>query len=252
LNGRIRTTKDHEVHIDTLRFRSARGRFALRGTFNGSNPDNITLGADLTVDSVELGSLLYRMDNFGQDFVVNDNLGGRASGKIRIDARMHPDLVPDLAHTLVVADVTVYDGRLSNFAPLHAMADFMGQKDLDNVRFGELNNTFTFRDGALHIPEMKITSTLGYMHLSGRQDMDLNMDYTMRIPLGLVKQASWNMIKSKLRGTGRSKEDDEELQRADEEIITGQKGPIKGYLTVNVTGTPDVYDVKLGKGKEKR
>lgn len=252
MHGRIRTTKDHMIHVDTMRFRSARGRFALRGTFDGSNAKYITLGADLTVDSVDLGSLLYRMDNFGQDFVLNDNLGGRANGRIRVDAHMHPDLVPDLAHTTVVADVTVFDGRLTNFAPMHAMAEFMGQKDLDNVRFGELNNTFTFRDGALHIPEMKITSTLGYMHLSGRQSVDLDMDYTMRIPLGLVKQASWNMIKGKLLGTGKNKEDDKELERAEEEIVTAQKGPLKGYLTVNVTGTPENYQVKLGKGKTER
>lgn len=248
----LRTTKDHEVHIDTIAFNAAGGSISGRGTLDGSRQDSIVLHGQMNVRDVELDKVLFKLDNFGQDMIVHNNLHGRVNGSLTIDAHIHPDLVPDLAHTVVVADLTVYDGRLNNFGPLHAMADFMGQKDLDNVRFGELNNTFTFRDGALHIPEMKITSTLGYMHLSGRQDMDLNMDYTMRIPLGLVKQASWNMVKSKLRGTGRSKEDDEELQRADEEIVTGQKGPIKGYLTVNVTGTPDVYEVKLGKGKEEK
>jgi hypothetical protein len=78
------------------------------------------------------------------------------------------------------------------------------------------------------------------------------MDYTMRIPLGMVKQASWNMLKSTLRGTGRNTEEEQELERADEEIISGQKGPLKGYLTMNVTGTPDDYKVNLGKGREKR
>jgi len=70
--------------------------------------------------------------------------------------------------------------------------------------------------------------------------------------LGLVKQASWNMIKGKLLGTGKNKEDDKELERAEEEIVTAQKGPLKGYLTVNVTGTPENYQVKLGKGKTER
>ncbi|MEX1133117.1 MAG: AsmA-like C-terminal region-containing protein, partial [Flavobacteriales bacterium] len=171
---------------------------------------------------------------------------------IRIDAHLYPDLVPDLAHTTAVADLTVEEGRLARFGPLHAMADFMGDKDLDNVRFGELKNTFTFRDGALHIPEMQINSTLGYMHLSGKQSMDLTMDYTMRVPLGLVKQASWNAVKSKLRGTGRNRDEEQELERADAEIISGQKGALKGYLTVNITGDPDNYKVKLGKSKDQR
>ncbi|MBX2978289.1 MAG: hypothetical protein KF905_03250 [Flavobacteriales bacterium] len=252
LHGKVRTTKDHLAHIDTLHFRAAGGRVAMRGTFNGSRPDSITLKGDMRVDGVDLDQVMFKLDNFGQDFVVHENLHGQVSGTIRLDAHLHPDLVPDLAHTTAVADLTVVNGRLARFGPLHAMADFMGDKDLDNIRFGELSNTFTFRDGALHIPEMKITSTLGYMHLSGRQSLDLDMDYTMRIPLSLVKQASWNAMKSKLRGSGRNKEDEEELERADAKIISGQKGPIKGYLTMNVTGNPDDYKVRLGRSREKR
>lgn len=252
LKGRVRTSKDHVVELDTLHFRAAGGLVGLRGTFNGSRPDSIHTHADVRMERVDLDQVMYKMDNFGQDFVVSENLHGRVSGTLRIDAHLHPDLVPDLAHTTVVADVVIEEGRLANFGPMHAMADFMGQRDLDNIRFGELRNTFTFRDGALHIPEMKITSTLGYMHLSGRQDMDLEMDYTMRIPLTLVKQASWNMIKSKLRGTGRNKEDEDQLDKAEEEIISDQKGAIKGYLTVNVTGNPDNYQMRLGRSRKER
>jgi hypothetical protein len=251
LHAQVRTTKDHVIHMDTLHFRAAGGAVALRGTFDGSRQDSIHAHADVAVTRIDLDQVMYKMDNFGQDFVVNENLHGRVTGTLRIDARVHPDLVPDLAHTTVVADVLIEEGRLANFGPMHAMADFMGQRDLDDIRFGELRNTFTFRDGALHIPEMKITSTLGYMHLSGRQSMDLDMDYTMRIPLSLVKQASWNAMKSKLRGNSRNrKDDDEEIQRAEEEIISGQKGPIKGYLTMNVTGNPDDYNMRLGKSRK--
>jgi len=252
VHGRIRTTKDHKAHIDTLHFRAAGGSVGMRGTLNGTNADSITLKGDLRVERIDLDQVMFKLDNFGQDFVVHDNLHGRVTGTIRIDAHLYPDLVPDLAHTTAVAELTVEEGRLARFGPLHAMADFMGDKDLDNVRFGELKNTFTFRNGALHIPEMQISSTLGYMHLSGKQSMDLSMDYTMRVPLGLVKQASWNAVKSKLRGTGRNRDDEQELERADAEIISGQKGALKGYLTVNITGDPDNYKVKLGRSKDQR
>lgn len=252
MKGRVRTTKDHVITLDTLHFRAAGGLVGMRGTFDGSRPDSIHAHADVSLARIDLDQVMYKMDNFGQDFVVNENLHGRVTGTMRIDAHMHPDLVPDLAHTTLVANVLIEEGRLANFGPMHAMADFMGQRDLDNVRFGDLRNTFTFRNGSLHIPEMQINSTLGYMHLSGRQGMDLDMDYTMRIPLSLVKQASWNMIKSKLGGTGRNKDDEDQLVKAEEEIISGQKGPFKGYLTVNVTGNPDDYKVRLGKSRKER
>jgi hypothetical protein len=250
MKGRVRTTKDHVIALDTLHFRAAGGLVGMRGTFDGSRPDSIHAHADVSLARIDLDQVMYKMDNFGQDYVINENLHGRVSGTMRIDAHMHPDLVADMAHTTVVADVVIEEGRLANFGPMHAMADFMGQRDLDNIRFGELRNTFTFRSGALHIPEMKIESTLGYMHLSGVQHADMNMTYTMRLPLSLVKQATWNAMKSKLRiGAGRREMED--LEKAEEEIITKQRGPIKGYLTVTVSGTPDDYKVRMGRSKEK-
>ena len=252
LRGRIHTRRDHVVQVDTLHFRAAGGTVGLRGRFDGSRPDSIHGHTDMLLRQVDLDQVLFKLDNFGQDFVVHENLHGRVSGTLRIDAHLHPDLAPDLAHTTATADLLIEEGRLTRFAPLHALADLMGDSDLDNVRFGELRNTFTFRDGALHIPEMQVSSTLGYLHLSGRQSVDLDMDYTLRLPLGLVKRASWNLLKSKLRGTGRDRKDEEELEQAEAEIITSQKGPIKGYLTMNITGTPDDYEVKLGKSRKER
>lgn len=243
----IRTTREHQVHMDTIRFDAAGGSFGGHGILDGSKKDSIVLHGVFQVRDIELDRVLYKLDNFGQDFVVHQNLHGSVTGQLRVDAHLHPDLTADMAHTTVTADLAVRDGRLTNFAPMHAMADYMGDKDLDNIRFGELANRFTFRDGALHIPEMKITSTLGYLYMSGKQDMDLRMDYTLRMPLGLVKRASWNSVRNKLRSNAR-KDELARIEKADEEIISTQKGPLKGYLAVNITGTPDMFEIHLGKG----
>jgi rhodanese-related sulfurtransferase len=247
LHAELRTTKDHRIHIDSLSLRTAGGILQGRGLLDGSRQDSIVLHGRAHVSDVELDKVMFKLDNFGQDVLVHDNLHGRVTGRLTLDGHLHPDLTPDLAHTTVVADLRVNEGRLTRFAPMHAMAMFMDGKDLDNIRFGELENRFTFTDGTLHVPEMKISSTLGYMRLSGRQRMDLNMDYTLRLPLDLVRKAGWSTLRNKLRSQAR-REELALIEQADAEIITEQKGLIKGYLTVRITGTPDNFEVHMGKG----
>jgi hypothetical protein len=250
LHAEVRTTKDHQVHIDSLSLRAAGGNMHGKGRLDGSQQDSIVLHGRLHVNDVELDKIMFKLDNFGQDVLVHDNLHGRVTGSLTIDGHLHPDLTPDLANTTVVADLRVKEGRLTRFAPMHAMALFMDGKDLDNIRFGELENRFTFTNGTLHVPEMKISSTLGYVHLSGRQNMDLSMDYTLRLPLDLVRKAGWSTLRNKLRSQAR-REELALIEQTDTEIISDQKGLIKGYLTVRMTGTPDDLEVHMGKGDKK-
>ncbi|MEZ4757462.1 MAG: AsmA-like C-terminal region-containing protein [Flavobacteriales bacterium] len=254
LHAEVRTTKDHRIHVDSFSLRAAGGSMHGNGLLDGRQQDSIVVHGRMHVKDVELDKVMFKLDNFGQDVLVHDNLHGRVTGSLTLDGHLHPDLTPDLTpdlgHTTVVADLRVEEGRLTRFAPMHAMALFMDGKDLDNIRFGELENRFTFTDGTLHVPEMKISSTLGYMHLSGRQNMDLSMDYTLRLPLDLVRKAGWSTLRNKLRSQAR-REELALIEQTEAEIISEQKGLIKGYLTVRITGTPDDFEVHMGKGDKK-
>jgi hypothetical protein len=65
--------------------------------------------------------------------------------------------------------------------------------------------------------------------------------------LDLVRKAGWSTLRNKLRSQAR-REELALIEQADAEIITEQKGLIKGYLTVRITGTPDNFEVHMGKG----
>ena len=44
------------------------------------------------------------------------------------------------------------------------------------------------------MPLMTINSSLGYMQFSGTQDMDLNMEYYVKVPLSLVGKTAWKTL----------------------------------------------------------
>jgi hypothetical protein len=259
ISGRVRTTPNHFAYLDSMRFKAADGSVLIHGYFNGSDLKNIYLTSFIRLNQVDLNKMLYKMDNFGQSFIVSDNLRGIFTGTITSTAHFYPDFTADLNKTTAHIEATIKNGRLLNFTPLHAMADFMGDRDLDNIHFGELTNTIDVKDGHIQIPSMKLASSVGYMFLSGKQnfDKDKRMDYEIKLPLSLVKQASWNLMKSKLFGKRKTNQaqtvepealpDDAELVEEEKEIIGSQKGLIRKYITVRIEGTSENFKIRMGR-----
>jgi hypothetical protein len=240
LHTRVRTTSDHYVYLDTFQAKGADGLMAMSGYFNGSDPSQIYFKSRLQLKEVDIDKLFYKFDNFGQDYLLSENLHGRLTADVRSMVRMHPDFTPIIEESEAHAEARVSEGSILHYAPLQAMSEYFSDKDLDSVRFGELVNTFDLKDGTLHIPNMTITSTLGFLDVTGQQDTgdDLAMDYQLSIPFKMVKKAAFDRV------FRRNREGDE----MPDEII---EDPGKGMrIHVRVTGTPDDYDVEMGKKKK--
>ncbi len=248
VHGHFRASPDHMVWIDSLHFDAAGGHISIEGYLNGSNKDDLYLSGRIVLDDVDIDQVFFKMDNFGQDYMVSEQVHGRLDGVIEAKAYLYPDLSPKLDRTEAQLNVRIKDGRLENFAPMQAMSDFMGSRNLNNIRFAEMENTLTYNQGKLVVPRMRIASTLGYIHLSGKQDLNENIDYEIQVPLSLVKSAGWSMMRNKLGG-GKRRADQKELAEIEEDIISEQRGLVRKYMTFQVSGTVDNFDVGLGKNK---
>jgi hypothetical protein len=100
-----------------------------------------------------------------------------------------------------------------------------------------------FTSGILTIPTMTINSSLGFMDINGTQDMNLNMDYYVRIPWKMVTNAA----ASKLFGKKTEEVDPEQIdaiQYADTEKKTR-------YVNVRIKGNTDDYKITLEKEKKR-
>ncbi|WP_375562559.1 AsmA-like C-terminal region-containing protein [Bernardetia sp. OM2101] len=248
ITTQMRSTSEHYLYIDSLSFGSADGHFGLNGYFNGSDPTHIYFDSDLKIDDADLDRLFFRFDNFGQDFLVKENIHGRISGTVKSKVRMHTDLVPYLSETEAHAELNIRDGSLVNFPPFEAFSDYMGDKNLQNVRFGELANIFNIKKGNVDIPRMEISSSLEYMFISGTQnfDTDLKMNYVVEVPFKLVRQAAWQAMFKK------NKKAAKDLEKIENEIQSSDPDKNAAMISINIFGTPEDFDFKMGKGKRKR
>jgi len=240
--AKARTTPPHFIFVDTLSMGAAGGKIGLKGYFNGSDRNKIYFNPEMSFQNVDLDKLLFKFENFGQDHLVSENLHGQLSGKLTGKVHVHADMVPIIDDSEIHLDVRVVNGRLERYSALQAMGDFFKDKNLNRVRFDTLQNKFDIVKGVLNIPAMTINSSIGFIEISGKQDVNLNMEYYVRVPLQLVTQVA----RQKLFG-GK-----DELATPDEDDEIQYRDQNKKYRFVNIkiTGTPESYNISLGKKKK--
>lgn len=212
------------------------------GYFDGSNPNKIYLNPDIKVQKLDLDQVLFKFDNFGQDQLISDNLHGKITGRITGKILLHTDLTPIIKDSQLQMDVRIEDGRLDHFAPMQAMADYFGDKNLNRIKFDVLENRFLLNNGQLSFPNMTINSTLGYIEISGSQSIDMQMDYYIRVPLKLVGKAAFNKL-FKRKPKEISPEQEDELIIKDPERRTR-------FINIRMLGKPDNYKISLQKNKD--
>ena len=235
LKGRMQ--ENHFLYLDTLHFAAAGGKVRLNGYFNGSDPKAIYFSPNIQAESIDLDKLLFKFENFGQDHLVSENLHGDLSGNLLGKVHMHADMVPIIDDSELPIEVEVIDGSLNNYAAFQALSDYFADKNLNNVRFDTLRNEFDLKGGMLTIPNMNINTSIGYFELSGQQSMDLNMDYSIRVPVKLVLNAGLQKLfgKKETKKTGQV----DEIQYRD---MTKRVQ----FVNLRIEGTPDNYRVTMG------
>ncbi len=239
---KLQIQENHYVYLDTLRMNTAGGSVSMSGYFDGSDSSQIYLRSQMDLTDIELEAFLLKFDNFGQDYLVSDNLKGRVSGRITSKLHLHPDLVPILRDSDAHIELQIVEGSLQQFAPLEALASYFQDRNLRNVRFDTLRNTLDLAQGALSIPTMTINSSLGFIEMEGKQAIEGNMDmnYQVRVPLQLVSEVGFSQL---FRGKKQAEVDPDQ-----EDAIIYRDGSRKTrFLQVNIVGNPDQFDIRLRK-----
>ncbi len=202
VSARLRLTEDHIIHADTLFMRIAGGTVGVKGLVNGSDTSKLILTSTIKVNQVDLEKFLLKLDHLGQDVVVNKNLKGTITGEISSAVQIHPNFIPIVSNSTAKVNVTICNGSLVDFAPMQAMAGYFKDKNLKLIRFDTLTNQLGFANGILSIPRMSINSSLGFIELSGKQSMDLAMEYYMKIPMKMVTSVGFNALFNKKQDEG--------------------------------------------------
>ena len=242
--GKLRTTPDHNIFIDALSMNIADGTVSMSGYFDGSNKDEIYFSPKIDFKGVNLDKLLLKFENFGQDYLVSQNIQGKITSSIDGKVRMHADLVPVINESEIHIDLLILDGALIDFEPIVGLKEYFVDKNVNNIRFDTLRNHIDLLNGTMQIPNMTINSTLGHLVVSGTQDMDFNMEYYIKVPLKLIVSSGFKSL------FGKTKEEVDLDQEDEIEYLDPKKD--KAHVNIKIVGNSENYNVSLGREKKKK
>jgi hypothetical protein len=191
MNGKLRSSTHGIFYLDHLEVSGeSGGTMQFNGQFSVASPDIYNFSAELELENVNMDDLTIEMQSGDQVYTLRDNFDGRVSASGLAEIFITPDLKLDMTTTTAVFNVQVNDGALVNFTPLEAVARYLDNKDLHNVRFSTLRNSFTLMDSKIIIPLMVVESTVGQLLIEGEQGLDNSYLYLVHVPTGLVREAA--------------------------------------------------------------
>jgi hypothetical protein len=235
---------NHKIYLDTLGLKIAGGDLVLKGYFDGANPDDIYLYPEISALKIRSNELAIKFQEGTEDKLLSETITGNITGQVKGKLKIYPDFVPKLDKSNLEISATITDGLIQNYEPLLAISSFFGDRNLARVRFDTIQNTLRFENGELRIPSMTIASTLGFIELSGRQDLNMNMEYFFRIPWRLVTQVGSN----KLFGRRNQAEIDPDQEDG---IIYRDPSRRTRFINLQMRGTPENFNISLGRDRNK-
>lgn len=244
LQASLRMLKERYVHLDQCDMKIAGGTMNLTGYFDARDSTHIYFAPTLQADGIDLDQFMVKFENFGQDYLVSDNLHGFADCDLTGRVRIHKDMTPMIEASELEIALEIHEGRLDNYEPMLYLADYFANSNLSRIRFDTLRNTFTLKDNVFNIPRMTVNSSLGFMELWGSQDLGerFETDMTLKIPLSLVSDAAFSKLFKR--------KPDEIDPEQEDAIVYQQEDKRVPYTYVRLLSDVDDYDVQLMKKGE--
>ena len=187
LNGKL-LVKNQTIRAPDLRFDAAGGQLRLTSSINATNPAAMRYIADAELKDLQIDSMFYVLENFGQDFLTYEYLKGTLRSKVLASFTFDSALNIQMPTIQASASMLVQNGQLNNFEPVQQLSRFVNEEDLANMRFSNLSNTLRIANGRLVIPEMQIATNISTIQMQGVHNFDNSFDYRLKVPLRNYKK----------------------------------------------------------------
>ncbi|NLA49040.1 MAG: AsmA-like C-terminal region-containing protein, partial [Bacteroidales bacterium] len=182
-------TMDYKPRIfnfNNLNINSLDGFISGNGYFLQNADKSHILKGDFSLEKVNVKRAFTVFNNFGQNFIMDENLEGLLSGSLAILIPMDTELKASVRTVTAEGKYILEQGALLNFEPVRKLSDFIDISELENIRFKELENDFFIRNNSLYIPAMDVRSSAADLSVNGRHGFDNKYEYHVRILLSEI------------------------------------------------------------------
>lgn len=199
--------KPRMFSLHQISFSSMNGTVKAGGVIIQKFNNDFVVKTQSRLSNINMNKLFYSFNNFGQDFITNQNLEGNLTGDVYFNSEWS-DQIQIYKNTVHSdCDIIIKDGELNDFEPMLALSKFIDVDELKNIKFSTLQNQITIKDQKIIIPQMDIESSVLDVTASGEHNFDKNYSYHIRLLLSDL--LSKKVRKNKKQKDQNFEEDDE-------------------------------------------
>jgi hypothetical protein len=140
----------------------------------------------LDVSEIDINKAFTAFNNFGQDFIISDNLQGRLTGNVTVLSPHDGNYRIMRKAIAAEAHLEISEGKLISFAPAESLSSYLDLSELKNISFSRMENDLYINNGTVSIPKMLINSTAVNFTVYGTHGFDGDYSYHMRLLLSEV------------------------------------------------------------------
>lgn len=209
--------EDNFITSSYFKMNAMGGEVVGSGKLHQFQKENLYFSLDGKARNLDVNALFTQMDNFGQTTLMDKHLKGRLTSSFFVDFQYDNKFNLILNSIDFKGKTIVQNGELIDFRPLDDLSKYISLTELRHIKFKDLENRISIKDGIVHIPNMRILSNAINIEIEGTHDFDNNVDYRLRLKL--------NSILSKNKSIKKNKEVDFDEQ-GEANIFLIMKGPM--------------------------
>lgn len=185
--------KNGVLEVSPVRFQTSGGSFASNLTLGIKGDHQFQLNSSSRIENMDIQDLFVSFENFGQAFITDHHLRGKATAEVTFSAVLSDNLSFDSDKIESTVDITIRNGELIDLKSMQHIADYIDanllvapfvdedalRRKLEHIEFATLTNEVVIRNGRIEIPHMDISSSAMDISCSGSHSFDNKIDYSL-------------------------------------------------------------------------
>jgi hypothetical protein len=231
--------RDKKLLAKNFSFEAFNGDITLTGVADASKPEVLNITGSTKLVDVNIKQMFTQLNNFGQTVMEAQNLDGKATTQIDFSASWNNQLQCNLSSIAASADVTIDNGRLTDYKILESLSEYVKLNELKDVKFAALQTHVDIKNQTIYISKTSLKNTALDLEISGSHTFDNDIDYRIKLRL-----SDWLA-----KRPGKTKQFNEEINETENDPEN------RRCVFLHMTGTVDkpiiTYDRKAMKQKIK-
>ena len=170
----------------SLKMKSLNGFISGSGFLTQNKDKSLMVKGTYDVKDIDVNKAFIIFHNFGQSFLKAENIKGVLSGSLSLLFPMDSLLNFHIKNLTAQGKYHLVNGALINFDPVKQLSTFIEIRELENIKFDNLENDFFIRNNQLFIPQMEVNSSAADLSVNGKHSFENDYEYHVKILLSEI------------------------------------------------------------------